>query len=64
MKSKKENIAIMDEKEMIKKVQDAKSNGSPYAEGFDEAYKKMTEEERTEADAILTKLTELLGSED
>ena len=43
---------------------DLKSDGTPYAERFEESYSKMSEEEKKQADAIIKYLEELMGNEE
>ena len=54
----------MNDEKYMKMVQPEKYNGSPYAEGFDEAYVNMSDEERKETDSLMSILTDLIGSDE
>lgn len=45
-------------------VQDAKADGQPYVQQFDEDYEKMTPEERAEVDKMMAQLAEIIDLDD
>ena len=60
-KSKRHNKLNKNE---INRIENAKSDGEPYAKMFDEEYSKMSDNEKREMDDFVEKLAKKIGKDD